>query len=130
MSTLAMNKSKRRKTSTRLGITWLLTAFVVAAFSMIYEYFSFGVYSAFMIFAFAYPLCLGAIPCFVLGHLHKPMPSRIYNDGVLLLIFGSLITGVLEIYGTTSPYTSWYFYTGLLFIGIGIIQWIVESSHK
>lgn len=126
LSTLAMNRKKKRKTATRLGLTWLLTAFVAAAFSGIYEYFSFGVYSMHMIFVFAYPLLLGALPCFVLGKLHKPMPSRIYNDGVLLLMFGSMVTGILEIYGTTSPYTSWYFYGGFLLLGIGVIQLAME----
>jgi hypothetical protein len=41
------------------------------------------------------------------------MPNRFYQDGVLTITLASLITGILEIYGTSSDYTAWFFCGGI-----------------
>lgn len=75
-----------------------------------------------MIYMFVYPLFLGLVPCIILHMLELPMPSRCYQDGVLIITIGSCLRGILEIYGTTSPYTRWYLYIGLGLLVIGSLQ--------
>ena len=95
--------------------TWLGISLFCMVFSLIYEMFSFGVLSLSMLSVFAYPLFLGALVCFLV----KGNIGRFYNDGVLLLSFASLINGILEIYGSDTPYTR---YMILLGIALMVVQ--------
>lgn len=76
-----------------------------ALFGAVYEHFSHQVYSYFMIYAFALPLALCALPyalCLRRGRqLPDPFPG-LWNAAVLTLTVGSVLRGVLDIYGTTS----------------------------
>ena len=95
---------------------YLLAAVCCAAFGTIYECFSHGVYSCFMIGAFVFPLLLGAFPFRLLQKSGKPFPGRFSEDlicaGVAALTVGSIVQGVLEIYGTTNPLVVIYWITG------------------
>ena len=88
-----------------LGISIFL-----ALFGWIYEIFSHGVNSGFMMFAFALPLLFVALPY---GFLHKMLKEKrdirlfessgaIYRSAIVTAPIGSLFYGVLEIYGTTN----------------------------
>ena len=85
---------------------YLLTALFVALFGAVYEYFGHGVYSYFMIYAFAIPLVLGAVPFMAMGLFEWIIPSdatvKLWGCGVATLTIGSLMRGVLDIYGTTN----------------------------
>ena len=96
---------------------WMMIAVFCAVFALIYEYFSFGVYSYYMIFLFAWPLLLGVLPCFLL----KRDIGRLWNDGVLLMTAGSLLAGIFEIYGTASTLTIWFWAAGGLLLVITAI---------
>ena len=50
------------KSDLRTAAAYLIISVILAFAGAVYEYFSFGVYSYFMIYAFAIPLCLGTIP--------------------------------------------------------------------
>ena len=90
--------------------TWLLISVSCLIFSVIYEMFSFGVISVSMLTVFVYPLILGALVCFLI----KGNIGRFYNDGVIMLSFASLINGILEIYGTDTPYTRYMVTAGII----------------
>ena len=94
----------------------LIAALFCALFGAVYELFSHGVYSYPMLYAFAFPLVLGVLPLLLIGLLHAPYPSaaarNLYHAGVAALTVGSIVTGVLEIYGTTNPLTLIYWLTG------------------
>ena len=77
---------------------WILITLFCALFALIYEYFSFGVYSVYMLLMPLCPLLLGALPALLNGR----QLGRFWNDGVLLLSAGCLLQGILEIYGTDS----------------------------
>lgn len=84
---------------------YVATAMVCGGLSAIYEYFSHGVYSKFMVFLFAVPLVAGAVPALVLVLLgREPSASvrRLWACAVLTLSLGFCMAGVLEIYGTSS----------------------------
>ena len=95
---------------------YLLGAVCCAAFGAIYECFSHGVYSLFMIGAFAFPLLLGALPFRLIQKRGKPFPGNLTEDlictGIATLTVGSIVQGVLEIYGTTNPLVVIYWITG------------------
>lgn len=106
-----------------------MAAVVCALFGAVYERFSHGVYSYRMIYAFAFPLLLSVLPLYLIEALRAPLPDPVhwglYHAGVATLTVGSLVSGALEIYGTTSPLIAVYWIAGealtllggLLFLG-------------
>ena len=87
---------------------YLLATVGCAIFGAVYELFSHEVWSCFMICAFAFPLLLGAVPFFLMQMRGKPFPGRaadFIHAGVAALTVGSVLQGVLEIYGTSNPLT-------------------------
>ncbi len=86
-----------------------------ALFGAVYERFSHEVYSYWMIYAFAFPLMLGAIPGAVfLRKSYTPGKWAIWlwNAAVFTWTTGSVFKGVLEIYGTTNRLILVYWIAG------------------
>lgn len=104
-----------------------VTAFV-ALFGIIYEHFSFGVYSPYMICAFLYPLVFGVFPWTFLAvrnsvqerHCHN-LAEQLIASGIATLTTGSLVRGILDIYGTTNGLTAVYIAAGAALLVIGYI---------
>ena len=111
----------RKKSALKWSAVWGIIAIFCGVFSLIYEFFSHGVYSNAMIYLFAFPLLLGAVPCFLLEHRSMAMPNRFFQDGVLMITLASLLSGILEIYGTSSDYTRWFFIAGIAVYALGVI---------
>lgn len=89
-------------TSVKRAVRYALAAAVCAVFGLIYEHFSFGVWSDFMGFAFLIPLLLGALPALFVRRELSPVTAQLYGGFVLTLTLGSLVKGALDIYGTTN----------------------------
>ena len=94
-------------------------------FGAVYEHFSFGVYSVYMQYAFIVPLLLGLIPSILFAVLKnpkriRPLARKFWHDGIAVLTVGSLFTGVLHIYGTSSGWSYLYAFAGavLLFLAL------------
>ncbi|MBQ2057003.1 MAG: hypothetical protein II425_06315 [Oscillospiraceae bacterium] len=89
----------------------LAGAAFLAVFGAVYEMFSHGAYSYFMIFAFAIPLIMGALPYAILL-IKKKNPGWVYlnlwNSAIAAFSAGSVFAGVLEIYGTTNSLVTVY----------------------
>ena len=102
-------------------------------FAMVYEYFSHGVISYFMVFAFIIPLVLGVISVsiFCLKKVRK-MPTRLennmYNAGVATITIGSIIEGILQIYGTTNVKVDVYFIVGIILLVIAIFSYLLRKK--
>lgn len=126
---------------------YLVSAIFTALFGGIYELFSHGVYANSMIYAFAFPLVLGVLPFFLLstalcGGLReeevvvgsdaafrlypRPLARYLYHCGVLTLTVGSLLSGVLEIYGTTNILLAAYWFVGPLLLLTAIILYVTQ----
>lgn len=89
----------------------LSAAVILALFGAIYERFSHEVYSYFMLYAFALPLALGALPYAVLlgkGRAIQILTLNLWDGGILTLAVGSVMRGVLDIYGTTNRLMAGY----------------------
>ena len=104
---------KTAKKARKTAFVYFLISLFCILFSAIYELFSHGVYSFYMIFAFAFPLVGGTLPFFVIALSHaKKYPGivarNLYHSGIATLIVGSIVHGVLDIYGTTNHLLSFY----------------------
>ena len=101
---------------------YLMTTVGCVFFGAVYELFSHEVWSCFMICAFAFPLLLGAIPFSLLRKRGKPFPGKaaeLVHAGVAALTAGSILQGVLEIYGTSNPLTAVYWTAGGVLVSAG-----------
>ena len=96
-----------------------------AFFGGVYEHFSHEVYSYFMLYAFAVPLFLGALPLLLLLVRGKQLSSAcgllIFHCGLAALTVGAVFKGVLDIYGTTNRLLAVYPVIGGALCLIGLI---------
>ena len=125
-------ENKRR--NLRVILTYTGISMFCILFSTVYEHFSHGVYSNYMIFLFLFPLLGGAIPYSALALFKKtPYPGRmeksLYNSGIATLSVGSCLSGVLEIYGTTSAYIPVYWIAGCILLAVSLVVYFT-SAHK
>ena len=99
-------------------IHYFVATLAAAGFSAIYEYFSHGVYSIFMMCLAMWPLILGVLPSWLAGIDGTCEPTPLFRtllaSGVLTLTLGSAVAGVMQIYGSTSAFTPVYWVAGAL----------------
>ena len=104
------------------------TLFLVL-FGAVYESFSHGVYSYFMLYAFAIPLVFGVTLYAVLLCARKH-PNRVFlnlwNAAIATFSAGSVFQGVLEIYGTTNPLLIVYPIAGGILAALSIASLIIN----
>ena len=121
-----------RKIPLRIARNYLIVAVICAAVGVIYELFSHQVWSVYMIGAFAVPLILGVLPNLVIaiGRLKTPgyAAENLYACGLITLTLGSLLKGVLQIYGTTNTLLEYYWLVGAGFTGLGIIFYFAQKK--
>lgn len=130
------NKTIHEK-ALKTGYTYLLVTIFVAFAGFVYERFSHNVFSYFMLYAFAFPL-LGAFVYLTLAIAKvKFYPSVITSQLIVATIstfcVGSIIMGVLEIYGTTSYLAGIYWCVGTvlsLLTAVAFIWDIVKYRRK
>ncbi len=100
----------------RIAFRYLLVTIFTALFGAVYELFSHGVYAYGMLYAFAFPLLGGVLPSLMFLKRGKRLPSdtvlQMWHFGISALTVGSLFSGALEIYGTTSRLTAVYWLAG------------------
>ena len=101
----------------KMALRYLIISAAAALIGAVYECFSHEVYSYYMIYAFAFPLVLGAIPSLLLLKRARScriphICSQMWQLGILTMTVGSLLQGVLEIYGTTNRLIILYLIVG------------------
>lgn len=112
----------------------LIFSMIVLVFGAIYEHFSFGVYSWYMVYAFTFPLLLVVLPLAVIARsgreLHiRPEGIKLYRYGTATLTVGSVVTGIVEIYGTTNSLTRFYWIAGVLLMVVGAVMACVPAKR-
>ena len=121
--------SEDKKKTMRCGCIYLGVAAFALLFGTVYEQFSHGVFSWHMAFLFVFPLIGGALPYMIAAILRgAPAPGSLsaclWNSGIAALTVGSCVQGVLEIYGTTSPYLPLFYVAGGVFCALGAAAYI------
>ena len=119
------SRALRRSYLSAVKIYAAITAFVWL-FGAVYEHFSFGVYSVYMQYAFTVPLLLGLIPAVIFAAFKnpkklRPLARKLWHDGIAVLTVGSLFTGVLHIYGTSSGWSFLYAFAGAVLMFLAIL---------
>ena len=99
-----------------MAFRYLLVTIFTVLFGAVYELFSHGVYAYGMLYAFAFPLVGGVLPALLLKRQGIMLPSdvslQLWHFGISALTVGSLFSGALEIYGTSSRLTAVYWLAG------------------
>lgn len=105
----------------------------LALFGAIYETFSHGVFSFYMIYAFAFPLVLGVTLYLILLFVRK-YPNRVFlnlwNSAIATFSVGSVFQGVLEIYGTTNSLSVVYPAVGGILAASALASLAVTNLRK
>lgn len=119
----------------RYSLIFLCITLFCGLFSAVYEYFSHGVYSNYMVYLFMFPFIGGMLPYAVLGlapHIQCPSrsASRLYNSGAATLAVGSCVKGVLDIYGTSSAYMPVYWAVGTVLVVIGLAIYFIGAGKR
>ena len=108
-------------------VLWSVISVLTALFAAVYESMSHGVVSLYMTGAFAIPLLLGALTRAVLPALHAgaagEKSAALWDLGVGTLLSGSLVQGVLEIYGTANRLTAVYPAAGAVLLAAGALAY-------
>ena len=120
---MSASATDARRRAAETALAYLIAAVFCALFGAVYELFSHEVYSYFMLYAFAFPLCGGTFPYLIYGLSSKaavpnPYDRLLGHAGIATLTIGSIVSGVLEIYGTANRLTGIYWIIGsALFLG-------------
>lgn len=98
----------------------------ILIFGIIYEMFSHGVVSYYMIFAFLIPLIDFLINTIFINSKIKvnKISKNLFSMSICTFTFLSIIKGVLDIYGTTNNLISVYLIVGLILLVTSIILFI------
>lgn len=98
-------------------------------FGIIYEKFSHEVYSWYMMGAFLISLAGGACPSILFGE--KLYEKRtMYRCGLATLTVGSIMKGVLDIYGTTNQLLNLYWIVGGILLVAGAVRIVWKSRRN
>lgn len=119
----------------KISLNYLIVSIVLALLGGVYEVFSHGVYSNFMIYAFAFPLVLGTLPYSIISYSGiRKTPNLISRNfchiGTAVLSVGSAVKGALDIYGTSNSLVPIYFYAGGLLFVIGAVMFMMSGRKS
>ncbi len=119
------------KMAAKTAFVYLLVSLFCAVFGAVYEIFSHEVYSFYMIYTFAFPLAGGVLPFLILslsraGIYPNALAGNLYHSGIATLTVGSIVQGVLEIYGTTNVLSGYYWKAGIALLTVGIIAYLMQ----
>lgn len=125
------------KKAGKTAFVYLLISLFCILFGAIYELYSHEVYSFYMLYAFVFPLVGGTLSfsALSLAKVRKypnALARNLYHSGIGTLTVGSIVEGVLEIYGTTNSKTQVYWYIGILLVVLGIVfaLWNTRSQQN
>ncbi len=128
----AIEPAEYSRSTLKIARNYAIVTLICLIVGIVYEIFSHGVWSVFMIGAFAVPLVLGVIPNLLIGfgNLKTPaMPAEtLYACGVATLTIGSLLKGALDIFGTTNTLLDYYWMVGGAFALLGIIFYLAQKK--
>ena len=112
----------------------IIGSVLLALFGAVYEVFSHGVYSYYMIYAFAIPLVMGVLPYAILLLKDKNPDNRflkLWNTAIATLSVGSIFAGVLAIYGTTNSLIIVYPVVGAILVFLSFASlFIKKHPHR
>lgn len=114
-------------------ISYILTSFFLFIFQLIYHQYSHGIISNELQYVWVYPLIL-LIVCLVLDFLidvwNHRLALNLINSGIAALVMGNILTGILDIAGSDSPFLFIYNYVGFGLVIIGFLLLFIRVPQK
>lgn len=112
---------------THRSIPYFLSSLGLYVFQLLYNYFGHGVTSVYLSFAWTIPFFSGLL--FLLLHHFRVRPlTRFgflsFNTGLASLIFYAVLTGILTIAGSDSPYLVVYLYLASISFFFTILSYL------
>ena len=128
-----MFTSDINKSFLKTSCVYLLISIFLALFGAVYEHFSHGVYSYFMIYAFAIPLVFGTLLYFTRALTSKKKErvntaDILYGSAIAVFTAGSISKGVLDIYGTANSSMKIYPIFGIILLAASIAYKTINSK--
>ena len=111
-----------------IAFSYLIISIALAAAGAIYEHFSFGVYSNFMIYAFAIPLVGGTLPFMLRSMRRAADVGWTWHAGIATLTIGSIVHGILAISGRPNSLTIIYLVAGIILLICAAISTIKKEE--
>ena len=142
--TLYTSESEKIK-DIRTALIYLIISIFLAAAGGVYEHFSFGVYSYYMIYAFAVPLVGGTLP-FMLRYMRgvkqsgyhsdahtlaakRHLSAELYHAAIACLTVGSIVQGILAICGRPNSLTVVYLIAAaVLLAASAVVKFTVRTE--
>ena len=110
---------------------YIYTIFCIL-FTIIYQQFSHGVISYYMILSFLFPL-IGLLETQFIINKNKNIKiisHNLFKSSIITFTLGSILKGVLDIYGTTNKLIITYLILGLILLIISIIAIKFQKTRK
>lgn len=138
MSILGIDTKSKTWQMRKTVLVYIVLSLTAIAVDNIYAIFGHGVRSASMSWMFLYPLLGGSLIYFLMERLAPRVVEtagyrlfcNVYNSGIAILTVGSLLKGILEIAGTTSPYTALFPIIGWIFLVAGVVLFLLKPLRN
>jgi hypothetical protein len=117
----------------KTALIYLEIAALCVLFHRVYALFGHGVSSAAMTLMFLYPLIGGALPLAAFWLVKQRRTEAVrgrrmlfnaYNSGVAALTVASMLIGILEVAGTSSPHIIWLTAVGAALCAFGAVGYL------
>ena len=111
-------------------INYLIATLSILVFGIIYEVFSFGVISYFMVLAFTFPL-FGMLIYLLASRFKKGLNSKfmlLFDSSIATFTLGFIVKGVIEIFGTTNKLTLVFFIVGGMLFLLSLLFYFVDDK--
>lgn len=134
MSISGINKKQVQRHFRKTVLVYFILSLAAIAVNLIYGLFGHGVHAASMTWMFLYPLLGGALLFLLLGIFFPSLRNaagyrlffNAYSSGIATLTVGGLLNGILEIAGTSSPYTIAFYAFGGACILLAVLALLRE----
>lgn len=138
MYTSVTDQPRLSRQARKTAAVYLAVSALCIVVDKIYALFGHGVHSASMSLMFLYPLLGGVLPFLLLwlfvpqaDHvLHYRLSYNCFNSGIAALTVKSMLKGVFEIAGTSSPYLIVFTVCGWAMLVIGLLTYLYRLGTR
>lgn len=117
MTLFILGTDEGKMIARKKAVRYIIVTVITAVFSIVYEMFGHGVYSLFMLGAFAFPLVMGVAFWFVMSSIKTEFRItsafvNLWTSALYTFLLGFIYKGILDIYGTAGNLTIVYWIAG------------------
>lgn len=108
---------------------WFYISLFCVVFAVVYEHFSFGVTSFYMITMPLIPLT-ASLFSLCLEWIGHQTPIRLFQDSTLALTLAFMANGIIEIYGTSNTFAQWFLIGSIILFILGVIGSVIHIRKQ